>query len=145
MCIRDRFSSPLIGRWADKVGRLKVYRIFGVLALVPIFLITHLPQVAVPIALLVTSAFFVVATGRTIPSTTMVTSAVRPQNRGSFMSINSAVRQLASGFAAYIAGLIVAEGANGTLENYNYVGYFAIFFSILTLFIAPKLKVVDND
>ena len=112
---------------------------------IPVFFITNIGETPVALVLLITSLFFVFGSGRMIPSTAMVTSSVKPKNRGSFMSFNSACRQLTNGFAAYIAGLIITQGEDGKLLHYDWVGYFAIFMGIVSIFISRKLKVVDEE
>ncbi len=139
------FSAPLIGRLADKYGRTRIFMINVIAVSVPVFFITNLGETPVWIMLAITSLFFVFGSGRMIPSTAMVTSSVKPQNRGSFMSFNSACRQLTNGFAAYIAGLIITTGADGKLINYQYVGYFALFMGIVSIYISRKIKVADED
>ncbi|MEQ8520162.1 MAG: MFS transporter [Cytophagales bacterium] len=137
------FSSPLIGKLADRYGKINVFTTFGVLAVIPILFTTHLPPVSIFLALLVTSSFFVIVSGRMIPATTMVTSVVLPRKRGSFMSLRTAVLQMTSGTASLIAGLIIIESESGELLNYDYVGYFAVFFSLIALYFGRKLKVAD--
>lgn len=137
------FTSPLIGKWADKAGKLKVFITFACVVLVPIFFITHLPPVMIPVALVVTSLFFVCAGGRMIPAQAMITSTVQPRFRGSFMSISSSVQQMTAGVAAFLAGTIVKEDTAGHLVNYNYVGYFAIAVTVTTIFVARLLKNVE--
>jgi predicted MFS family arabinose efflux permease len=139
------FSSPLIGRFADRFGRQKVFAITVLMASIPVFFITQMGETPIPLVLVVTSLFFIFGAGRMIPSTTMVTSSVKPKNRGSFMSFNSASRQMTNGFAAYIAGLIITEDANGLLQNYELVGYFAIAMGIVSIWVGSKLKVVDDE
>jgi MFS transporter, DHA1 family, inner membrane transport protein len=68
-----------------------------------------LPQLPVPLVLVITSIFFIVIGGRVIPATATATSAVEPEQRGSFMAFNASVQQLGSGFAAFIAGAIVIK------------------------------------
>lgn len=133
-------SLPLIGRLADRYGRYRVF-VFGILlSVIPQFLITHMPVVPLWIALSVTTFFFITTGGRTIPGSTMITSAVSPAQRGSFMSLNVAVQQISSGFAAYAGGLIIAKEASGRLLHYNMVGFMAIGFSLCCLYIARKVK-----
>ncbi len=139
------FSAPLIGRLSDKYGRFKIFTISVILASIPVFFITNIGETPIIVALLITSVFFMFGSGRMIPSTAMITSSVKPKNRGSFMSFNSACRQLTNGFAAYFAGLIITQGPDGQLENYNYVGYFAIAMGIVSIFIARKIKVADEE
>jgi predicted MFS family arabinose efflux permease len=135
---------------ADKHGRLQIFTIFGVLALFPVLIITNMPPTPVWVALIVTGFFFIFANGRMVPATTMETALVAPENRGSYMSIRSSVQQLASGLASFVAGSIILEkpsvfsGSAKALVNYEYVGLIAIFFSIVSLWIARKLKVATT-
>ncbi len=130
---------------ADRYGRLKIFTIFGSLVILPIILITYMPPVPLWSALIVSGVFFIFSNGRMVPSTTMETAIISPANRGSYMSIRSAVQQLASGAAVFIAGVIVAEKPTVSgqeakaLINYNYVGLIAVFFSIVSLWIARRL------
>lgn len=144
------FTSPWVGKMADKHGRLEIFTVFGVLVMIPILVVTHLTPVPLWIALCITGVFFILANGRIVPSTTMVTSVIRPENRGSFLSIRSSIQQISSGLAALIAGFIISEKpstitpGSKALINYEYVGYVAIVFSIIVLFIARKLKVAKG-
>ncbi|MEQ8925301.1 MAG: MFS transporter [Fulvivirga sp.] len=140
------FSSPMVGRFADKNGRLKTFTIFGILVLIPVLIITHLNPVPLWQALIVTGIFFIMANGRMVPSTTMVTSVIKPENRGSFMSLRSSVQQISSGVAALLAGALITETPSTVTEGakaligYENVGYVAVFFSIIALFVARQLK-----
>lgn len=141
------FTSPMVGRLADKHGHRKVFTIAALLVLIPVFIMTHLQPVPLWQALIVTGVFFVLANGRIVPSTTMVTSVIRPENRGSFMSIRSSIQQISSGAAALVAGSIIVEAEPvvnpeaKTLVHYDTVGLVTIAFSLLALLIARKLKV----
>jgi DHA1 family inner membrane transport protein len=139
------FTSPLIGRIADKKGKFPIFALFCTLTLIPVFLITNMPPIAVGLALVVTSFFFIVVGGRMIPMQAMVTSVVPARQRGGFMSINSSIVQLGSGLASMMAGLIIVENADGSLQYYNVVGYIAIAFSIAAIFIARKLRPADEN
>lgn len=137
------FLLPLFGRIADKIGNAEVFTIASFFALFSIFAITNLPVVSLLVALCATSSYFVVSSGRSVPATTMVTSVVKPEHRGGFMSIRSSANQLALGLASLISGSIVVENEMGLLENYEYAGYIAIFMSILAVIIAWRLKLSD--
>lgn len=137
------FTSPMIGKLADKIGKARVFTMFALLTLVPLFTLTNLPRTAVPVALLVTTVFFITSGGRWVPATTMITSTVTPQSRGSFMSLNSSVQQLTAGVAASIAGIIVTKNTAGELVNYQYVGYFAIVISLLGIIVSRRLRAVS--
>ncbi|HNP19640.1 MAG TPA: MFS transporter [Fulvivirga sp.] len=141
------FTSPLVGRLADKYGKKKIFTIFGTLVMIPILVITHLTPIPMWQALVITGIFFILSNGRIVPSTTMVTTVIKSENRGSFMSIRASVQQFSSGCAALLAGAIITETPSTAIEGakaligYEYVGYIAIVFSIIALFIAQKLRV----
>lgn len=142
--------SPWVGRMADKHGRLKIFTIFGSLVIIPILIITNLTPVPMAIALTITAIFFIFSNGRMVPSTTMETAIIKPEVRGSYMSIRSSVQSLSSGLAAFIAGLIVTEQpsifdpAAKALINYQYVGFISVLFSLVSLYIARRLTVASG-
>jgi MFS transporter, DHA1 family, inner membrane transport protein len=138
------FTSPLIGRLADKFGKKIVFAVCAGAAIIPVFLITHMPPVPVAAALVVTGLFFVLGGGRMIPAMAMITSSVKPQNRGSFMSINSSVQQLSAGLASIIAGVIVVDNG-GQLARYNWVGYFAIAVTLICIFLGMKITSAEQS
>lgn len=131
---------PLFGVLSDRIGHARVFTIASIFALFSIFAITNLPAVPIGIALIVTSSFFVVASGRNVPATTMVTSVVDPEHRAGFMSIRSSANELALFLASFVGGMIVEENTDGSLNHYQYVGYIAIIMSIVAIIIAQRLK-----
>ena len=142
--------SPWIGRMADKHGRLKIFTIFGTLVIIPIVIITNLTPVPLLVALSISAIFFVFSNGRMVPSTTMETAVIKPEIRGSYMSIRSSVQSLTSGLASFIGGLIISEQPSlfdakaKALVNYNYVGIIAVFFSLVSLYVARRLTVAAD-
>ncbi|QYH39679.1 MFS transporter [Algoriphagus sp. NBT04N3] len=137
------FTSPWVGKMSDKYGKLRIFTIFMSLNVVPIAIITNLGVTPIPYVLLVSTMFFVTSNGRYVPAAAIITGTARPENRGSFLSFNSAIQQLATGLASLIAGLIIGENAAGELTNFNLVGYIAIFFSLLCIPLARRVKVVS--
>jgi MFS transporter, DHA1 family, inner membrane transport protein len=133
-------TSPIIGRWADKHGKLRVFVICLFLSLIPIFLITNMPSIPFYYVLCVMGFWFTFSTGRNIPAQAMISSVVNPAERGQFMSFNSSFQQLFTGMASIIAGLIVVrDDADGKIYHYNWVGYLSIAIVFSTVFIARTL------
>ncbi|MEL6833872.1 MAG: MFS transporter [Bacteroidota bacterium] len=133
---------PLFGRLADRYGHATIFTFASVGAFFSIYAITNLPEVALPVALFIAATFFAVASGRNIPATTLVTSVVKAEKRGSFMSIRQSVNEAGLALSSLIAGLIVVERPDGSLGQYHLVGYFTIGMSILAVFLARRLKAV---
>ncbi len=136
------FTSPLIGKLSDKYGKLKMFTILAVLYVIPVYLITNMEPMAIYMVLTVSAIFFVFS-GRFIPMQAMVTGAVEPRIRASFMSFNSSIQQLANGVAAFLAGFVVTN-INGKLVHYDILGYFSIGMALLSIFIASKLRSADG-
>jgi len=139
------FTGPLIGWVTDRFGAMKTFFIVVILSFIPVLLITQMGPTPIPAALIVTSLFFVLGSGRMIAPNTMITAAVGPKTRGSFMSVKSALQQLSVAAASLIAGAIVFVNEAGRLDNYEYVGYLSIIFCLLSMWLAPKLKVAKGN
>lgn len=137
-------TAPLVGRLADRYGRPLVFSVCAGLAIIPVIFITNLGVVPAYIALTLTSFFFIFVSGRMVPAQTMLTAAAKTQNRGSFMSIVTAIREFAAALASLISGLIVIETSNGKLLHYEQVGYLAAITSILAILIAWTIKPVEE-
>ena len=85
------------------------------------------------------------ASGRMISPNTIITAAASNANRGSFMSVKSALQQLAIGLSALIGGSIVYIGDDNLYHNYAYVGYISIAVAILTIFLIKRIKVAEGN
>lgn len=137
-------SARLIGKACDRVGSYKVFRFVAIASIIPILILTNLPVVHIALALASTSFFMMTGSGRFIPAMTIVSAVVKPQERGTFMSLENAARQMSSGIASQTAGLIIGAGAAGALTNYNLVGYIGIATSLIAIFIAFRIKTKHN-
>lgn len=133
-------SSPIAGRLADKFGKANIFTIFSILAMIPTLLITNMGITPMYLVLVVSTLNFVFISGRMIPASTLATSAVNASSRGAFMSINSSIQQLSSGLGALLAGMVVHKNAKGAIENYNFIGLFAVLCSVASLYFANKIK-----
>lgn len=139
------FTGPWVGRLTDRFGANRVFTIALLSSAIPILIFTNLPHVALYIALIVTTLFFVLANARMVPMQTMTTAAVSPQTRGSFMSVKSSFQQLSAGTASLVSGFIVVQAESGELMNFAYVGVISVIISLLSLLIAPRLKVAAGN
>ncbi|GDY13826.1 MFS transporter [Planctomycetota bacterium] len=138
-------TSPWIGRLADRHGKRLVFTCVAALAMAPTLALTHLPAMPLAAALVVTTAFIVVGSGRFVPATALMTAAVAAPLRGSFMSFNSAVQSAASGAAAMIAGLIISQvDPTAPLIGYGAVGWLSCLAAVagilLVWTIAPQAQ-----
>ena len=136
------FAAPLIGRMADRYGKLIVYRLIAPVSATLLVVITHLPAVHVSVAIAVFGALMVSNVGRMVAAMAMVTSCVEPNRRGAFLSANSSVQHVASGFGAYVGGLIVTQSADGRLEHFGTVGWIAAASTLISLWVAGRVRIL---
>ncbi|HRO43398.1 MAG TPA: MFS transporter [Flavipsychrobacter sp.] len=134
------FSSPLMGKLADKIGKHRLFVILVILAVVPIALITNLPKIPFYLVLTITGFWFVVSSGRSIPAQAMISNVVPPERRGSFMSFNSSVQQIFVGLASVIAGIIIVKTPSNQILHYEVTGYISIAIILLSIVIAGRLN-----
>lgn len=132
-------SSNLVGRLADRFGKPRVFTIAALASAPALVLLTVLPRVSLAVALLVTTLFMVLVNARLVPAFAMITASAAPAERGQFLSVNSAVQQLAAGAAAFLAGFVVTEGAGGVLRHYGLVGAGAAVATLASVLVARRL------
>lgn len=137
------FTSRMIGTLADKYGKHKMVYILGPLSLIPIYLMTNLPETSITVVLLVSTLFFVLISGRFVPVMAIITGSVSKADRGAFMGINSSLQQMAMGLASVFAGLIIQYNVSGEMDHFNIVGYLSMAMTVLFIFCASKVKIVD--
>lgn len=138
--IASAITAPNIGMLSDHWGKHKVFTSALILSIIPILVVTHLSS-SVPmwLSLIFTSSFFVFAGGRMIPAQAIVSEAAPTEVRGTFMSLVSCIQQFAMAAGSYVAGLIVVQEA-GHLIHYPWVGYMAISSSLISLWLAWRIR-----
>jgi DHA1 family inner membrane transport protein len=137
-------GAPLIGRLADRYGKLTVYRAVAAVSMGLIIAVTNLPRVSLAAAVGVVGAFMLSNAGRMVAALAMITSSVERRSRGGFMSANSAVQHLASGVGAWIGGLMVVKSADGYLQHFGRVGLFALLATALSLWLAGRVQPAEK-
>jgi MFS transporter, DHA1 family, inner membrane transport protein len=133
-------SSPLIGRWADRYGKLRVYRIIAPVSALMMMTLTTLPKVGVLLAVGTVSLLMVSNAGRMVAAMAMINASVEPRLRGGFMSAYSSVQHIAAGVGAFVAGLIMVQAPDGTLQRYGWVGLLGVISTLLSLWLAGRLR-----
>lgn len=133
------FAANILGRLADKYGKLKVFTIAIIVSLPLVIAVTHVPPIPFWIVLTIFGFWFTAATGRGVTAQAMISNEVDANNRGSFMSFNSSVQQLGTGIASLVAGIVVTTNAKGQIQHYTWLGYLSIIILVACLFLARYL------
>lgn len=138
-------TSPWIGRLSDRCGKHSVFTIVALAAMLPTLALTHLPPLPLTEILLVSTFFIIFGSGRFVPATALISSAVAAPLRGSFMSLNTAVQSGASGAAAMIAGLIISQkDAEAPLEGYGTIGLLSCIATLAGVALIRTIRPWDN-
>jgi predicted MFS family arabinose efflux permease len=139
------FSMNLIGRWADRSGKLHVFTLMSLSATIPITALTHLPQVPLLVALATSTLLMICMSGRFVPAMAMMTAAVESRYRGGFMSINSSVQQFSCGLAAWLTGNIIGQGPHGQITGYPVAGAVSVTLVITCIWLARFLRPAPTE
>jgi predicted MFS family arabinose efflux permease len=133
-------AGPLIGRLSDKIGKLKVFMAGSILSIVMVLIYTHLGPISLHTLMLVSVLLFIGISARMIPSQALMTAVPKPENRGSFMSVNSAIQQFSGGVASLAAGLIVTQGPDGHLFHFDVIGYVVSAAIVITMLMMYRIN-----
>lgn len=137
------FTSRFFGSLADRYGKHFMVNILAPLSLIPIFLVTNMGQLPLPVVLVINTSFFILISGRFVPIMAIITGSVTKANRGAFMGINSSVQQMSMGLASVLAGFIIRYNSAGEIEGFNIVGYLSMLMTLVFIYLASKVKIVD--
>jgi len=133
-------ASPIVGRLADRFGKLLMFRIMAPLSALMLIAVTFLPPLPPLLAVLVVSGLFVTNSGRMIAAMAMITGTVPPHRRGAFLSANASMQHIASGIGTLLASCVVVEAADGKLQHFGMVGLLACGVTLLSIWLAGRLR-----
>jgi predicted MFS family arabinose efflux permease len=84
--------------------------------------------------------FFILVPGRMVPAMAIVTSAVQPRLRGTFLAMNGAVQQLSLRLASWLGGLIIAVRMRPGTSALQHVGWLAAAATLLAIAFAGRIR-----
>jgi len=132
-------SARYFGRLTDRVGKVQMFQRLALAVTVPLMATTLSQGLPLWGLLAISTLFFTVMSGRMIPGMAMISSAVEPRLRGTFMTLNSAVQSASMGLAALLAGVIIGRDAQGQLTGYWVAGLLGVVSSCLSAWLAGRL------
>lgn len=137
-------SARLIGYWADKYGKVEVYRRVALAAMLPLLVLTHVGALPLWLWVMCTATFFVLVSGRMIPAMAIISSAAQPKLRGTFMSLNGTMQSLAMGLATTLAGFLITLDESGKIIGFPAVGYVAVAANLLAIWFVGRIALHDR-
>ena len=130
-----------IGRWADRLGKARLFRWMALLLPLPLMASTLSEGLPLWAVLLISTSLFTVMSGRMIPGMALISAAAQPRWRGTFLSLNAAVQSAAMGLAALVGGLIIGRDAQGHLTHYWMAGLLGSLLSLATWWLVSQVRV----
>ena len=134
-------SGRVIGGLADRFGKVRLLRVVAIGACLPVLLVTNIGQVNLIVWLVITTLFFVLVSGRMVPMMAIVSAAVKPQERGAFLSLNATVQSMAMGLASMLGALFISQAPDGLISGYGWVGLVAASFNVLAAIWAGRVVI----
>jgi len=134
-------SMPFIGKLSDRVSKFKIFAAATLIAVVIINVYAHFSVTSFYIVMLTNILMMVFIMSRMVPSTALTSAIPNPQDRGAFMSVNASLQQMAGGFGAMIAGMIIVQKNNfAPLEHYDTLAMIASSIMIFTIFLVYRVN-----
>ncbi len=132
---------PVVGRLSDKIDKFKLFTIGSCIAIVMILIYTHLTPVPIWEVIIINMFLFMGIMSRMVPATALNSAVPEMYDRGAYMSINSSLQQLAGGFAAMFAGLVVVQQTKTSpIEHFDTLGFVMVGIILLCLFLVYRMS-----
>ena len=133
-------TARLAGGWSDSIGRRTVFAACAVATAVAALAMTTLPRSPLPVAVLVSMLMFAASSARMVPAMALITSGAEPRLRGSVMSFNASIQQLAAGAASFVASVVVGRSAEGELTRYWMIGILSAAGTLACIALARRVR-----
>ena len=133
------FMGPVIGRASDRFGKFVMFFFGTMLSITMVLFYTRLGATPLAEVVIINVLLFIGIFSRMIPASALMTAIPAVTQRGAFNAISSSLQQVSGGLAAVLAGSIVAQGADGHLENFDHIGYVVVASSLLSMFFMYKI------
>jgi predicted MFS family arabinose efflux permease len=126
-------AGPLLGKLSDHVGKFRTFLVGSLLGIPIMVYFTSMGAASLWFVIAVNIVMFVAITSRTITAAALNSAVPDLQDRGAYMSVNSALQQFSGGVAAWVAGLIVVQRSSGFLDHYPRLGWVVASAMIIVL------------
>ncbi len=134
------FSGRWVGGLTDRLGKRETFQRAVLFSIIPMFGVTLLVPMPLPLVLTATTALFFAMNARMIPGMALLTSAANPKFRGTFMSLNGAVQSFSMGVAAWVGGMLLQNEPSGQVTHYWLCAVVATCASLLAYVLAKRVS-----
>ena len=139
------FTARIIGRLADRYGKLKIYRRVAALSLIPLIWLPNMGDSPLWLALICTTLFFTLVPGRMVAVSAAIVSAAPPNQRARFMAVNTAAQQLAMGSAAVLGGLLLTARPGGGFDGMVWVSLASLMATLIGIWWSHRVVLLGKE
>lgn len=133
-------SLNIVGWGTDRYGAKRLFMFCASGAVIMTLIITNLPPISLFTAVMTTTFFMVLASGRSVPAQAMMLQASDPRLRGAFMTLNTSVTHLGTAIGPLITGLVMGETRpGGELTHFAIAGAIAAAFGCAAIALSTLL------
>ncbi|HUL92569.1 MAG TPA: MFS transporter [Burkholderiales bacterium] len=136
-------TARLAGGWSDSVGRRTVFAACAVGTAVAALSITTLPRSPLFVSVLVSMLMFAASSARMVPAVALITAGAESRLRGSVMSFNASIQQLAAGAASFVSSLVVGRSAEGELTRYWMIGILSAAGTLACIALSRRVRAAE--
>ena len=133
-------AGPLVGRAADRFGKLKTFAFGTAVSAVTVVIYTNLGVTPLWGVLLINVAMFIGVFSRMIPAQALMSAIPDPSTRGSFSAVSSSIQQVSGGVASVIAGVLIAQKPGQPLEHFDRLGYVVLVTGLVALALMYRIS-----
>jgi predicted MFS family arabinose efflux permease len=141
--IASLFAARFAGGLSDRFGKRRVFAAAAACTALSALLMTSLPRSPLAVAVLVSMLVFSASSARMVPAMALVTSGAEPRLRGSVLSFNSSIQQLAAGLASFVASVVVGRSAAGELTHYWIAGILSAAGTLASIALARRVRLPE--
>lgn len=135
------FIMPAVGKISDALGKLRTLIAGSILASTMVLIYANLPIVPLWVIIVINAVMFAGIMSRMIPSSALISAIPDMADRGAFMSVNSALTQMAGGLAAVVGGLIVHQKSeHAPVEHYDILAYVSVAVMFACIYFMVKVN-----
>ena len=137
---------PVLGRLSDKIDKFKVFAFGSLLAIIMVVVYTNLTPVSLMVVIIINVILFMGLMGRMVPATALNSAVPEAYDRGAYMSVNSSLQQMAGGFAAMFAGLVVVQQTKTSpLEHFNVLGFVMVGLMLWCVYLVWRVSRIVSE
>ena len=126
------FVGPLVGRASDRFGKFRTFCFGTTVTLIMVPIWTNIGHVSLTTVIVINVILFAGIFSRIIPSQALISAIPEPTKRGAFNSVSASLQQFAGALSAAVAGWLIVQRPNGSLDHFDWLGYVVVAISLVS-------------